>query len=129
EEDTTIRKIIGEYEKASSNTIDLTITPFAPLRQKIISAITSGVVPDAVTVTPTEAAALQAWQGNLVDVSDVVETQKAKMHPTVIANAFCYDSVAKKRSFYCVPHAAAVTPFHVWGSLVEKAGYKVADIP
>ncbi len=22
-----------------------------------------------------------------------------------------------------------MTPFHVWGSLVEKAGYKVSDIP
>jgi multiple sugar transport system substrate-binding protein len=129
EEDVTIRKIVDEYQKASGNTIDLTITPFAPLRQKIISAITSGVVPDAMTITPTEAAALQAWEGHLVDVTDVVETQKARMHPTVIANAFCYDSVEKRRSFYCIPHAAAVTPFHVWASLVEKAGYKVADIP
>jgi multiple sugar transport system substrate-binding protein len=28
-----------------------------------------------------------------------------------------------------VPHAAAVRPFHIWRTLVEKAGYKETDIP
>jgi multiple sugar transport system substrate-binding protein len=28
-----------------------------------------------------------------------------------------------------VPFVSAVVPFHIWGSLVEKAGYKVSDIP
>src|SRR5579863_7900166 len=79
DEDDAFRKLVADYQKVSGNKIDYTIVPFAPMRQKIISAITSGVVPDLVTVTPTEAAALQAWEGNLVDVSDVVETQKSKM--------------------------------------------------
>jgi multiple sugar transport system substrate-binding protein len=28
-----------------------------------------------------------------------------------------------------IPHRAAVTPFHVWRSLVDKAGYRTSDIP
>lgn len=32
EEDVAIKKIVADYEKASGNTIDLTITPFAPQR-------------------------------------------------------------------------------------------------
>ena len=129
QEDDAFRKVVADYEKVSGNKIDFSIVPFAPLRQKIISAITSGSVPDLVTVTPTEAAPLQAWEDHLVDVSDVVETQKAKMLPAALAAAHCYNSVKKQRSFYSVPHAAAVRPFHVWGSLIEKAGYKIADIP
>ena len=46
EEDVAIKKVVADYEKASGNTIDLIITPFAPQRQKIVSAVTSGVVPD-----------------------------------------------------------------------------------
>src|SRR5262249_16388331 len=65
EEDTTIEKIFADYQKASGNTLEHSLIPFAPQRQKIISAITSGVVPDLTTVTPTEAAALQAWAGTL----------------------------------------------------------------
>src|SRR5262249_46999648 len=129
EEDDAFHKAVADYEKASGNKLDFSLVPFAPLRQKIISAITSGVVPDLCTVTPTEAAALQAWEGKLVDVSDVVETQKAKMLPSVLANAYCYNGVEKRRSYYAVPINAAVTPFHVWGTLVEKAGMKRSDLP
>ncbi len=129
EEDDAFKKLVGDYEKLSGNKIDYSIVPFAPLRQKIISAITSGVVPDLTTIGLLELPALQAWQGNLVDVTDVVETQKAKMLPSSLANSFCYNNVEKRRSYYSVPHAAGVTPFHVWGSLVEKAGYKISDIP
>jgi multiple sugar transport system substrate-binding protein len=37
--------------------------------------------------------------------------------------------VKKERSFYSVPHGAGVNPFHIWRTLVEKAGYKMSDIP
>jgi multiple sugar transport system substrate-binding protein len=89
QEDDAFKKAVADYEKASGNKIDFQIVPFAPLRQKIISAITSGVVPDLCTVTPAEAAALQAWQDKLVDVSDVVETQKAKILPARLADTHC----------------------------------------
>src|ERR1700730_14433443 len=108
QEDEAFRKAVADYEKVSGNKIDYAIVPFAPLRQKVISAITSGVVPDLATVTPTEAAALQAWQGNLVDVSDVVETHKSKMLPAVLATINCYNSVEKRRSNYFVPVTGAV---------------------
>src|SRR5689334_1695699 len=127
QEDDAFRKAVADYEKASGNKIDFQIVPFAPLRQKIISAITSGVVPDLCTVTPAEAAVLQAWQDKLVDVSDVVATQEAKILPAKLADANCYNGVTKQRRYYAVPLGAAVTPFHVWGTLVEKAGYKRSD--
>ena len=46
EEDVAIKKIVADYEKASGNTIDLSIVPFVALRPKEVAAITSGVVPD-----------------------------------------------------------------------------------
>jgi len=129
EEDVATKQIVAEYEKASGNTIDLSIIPYAPERQKIISAITGGDVPDIVTANQPEIAALYAWQDKLVDVSDVVETQKALYSETALFSANCYNSVAKRRSFYGVPYVGATLPFHVWNSLVEKAGYKLADAP
>src|SRR5215210_6437487 len=38
EEDISIKKIVADYQKASGNTIDMSIMPFAPMRQKIVSA-------------------------------------------------------------------------------------------
>jgi multiple sugar transport system substrate-binding protein len=129
EEDVALKKMVADYEKVSANKIELRIVPFAPLRQKIISAITSGVVPDLTTIGLLELPTLQAWDDRLVDVSDVLEPHKAKMAPAALANAYSYNNVEKRRAFYCMPYAAACNPFHIWKSLVEKAGYTMADIP
>jgi multiple sugar transport system substrate-binding protein len=129
EEDVAIKKIVADYEKASGNSIELSIMPFAPQRQKIVSAVTSGVVPDLFRNNPDEIVALFAWDDKLVDVSDVVETQKEEYTETALLNTYCYNSVEKKRSFYGVPDITAVLPNHIWRPLVEKAGYKIEDIP
>jgi len=129
EEDVAIKKIVADYEKASGNKIELGIMPFAPQRQKIVSAVTSGVVPDMFRNNPNEIVALYAWQDKLVDVSDVVATQKEEYTETALLNTYCYNSIEKRRSFYGVPDTTAALPNHIWRSLVEKAGYKIEDIP
>src|SRR5256886_2496608 len=129
EEDISFKKIVADYQKASGNTIDYTITPYAPLRQKIVAAIQTGVVPDMFTNNPAEIIALYAWDDKLVDVSDVVATQREEFTETALLNNYCYNNVQKKRSFYGVPYTTATLPNHVWRPLVEKAGYKIEDIP
>jgi len=129
EEDVAIKKIVADYQKASGNTIDLSIMPFAPQRQKIVAAVQSGIVPDLFRNNPDEIIALHAWDDKLVDVTDIVETQKEEYTETALLNTYCYNNVEKKRSFYGVPDVTAALPNHVWRPLVEKAGYKIEDIP
>src|SRR6266446_2408494 len=129
EEDISFKKIVAEYEKASGNTIDYSITPYAPLRQKIVSAVTSGVVPDLFQNNPAEIIALYAWQDKLVDVSDVVETQREEYTETALLTVRCYNNVDKKRSIYGVPYTVGASMNHIWRPLVEKAGYQISDLP
>src|SRR6516225_9409278 len=98
EEDVAIKKIVADYEKASGNTIDLTITPFAPQRQKIVAAVQSGIVPDVFPNNPAEIVALYAWDDKLVDVTDIVETQKEEYTETALLNTYCFNNITKKRS-------------------------------
>src|ERR1700746_3468662 len=84
EEDVGLKKLVADYQKASRITIDYSIIPYAPMRQKIVSAITSGVVPDVIQNTPGEILALFAWEDKLVDVSDVVETQREEYSETAL---------------------------------------------
>src|SRR6516165_224503 len=104
EEDISFKKIVVDYEKASGNTIDYSIVPYAPMRQKIVSAVTSGAVPDLFQNTPAEIIALYAWQDKLVDVSDIVETQREEYTETALLTVHCYNNVEKKRSYYGVPY-------------------------
>ena len=129
EEDIAFKKIVANYEKASGNTIDYSIVPYAPLRQKIVSAMTSGLVPDLFQNNPAEIIALYAWEDKLVDVSDVVETQKEEYTDTALLTVRCYNNVEKKRSYYGVPYTVGASMNHIWRPLVEKAGYQMSDLP
>ena len=128
-EDIAIKKIVADYEKASGNKIELSIMPFAPARQKIVAAMQTGVVPDFFPSNPAEIIALFAWDDKLLDLTDVVETQKAEFTETALLNSFCYNNVTKKRSYYGVPYTTATLPNHIWRPLVEKAGYNMEDVP
>jgi len=129
EEDISFKKVVADYEKASGNTLDYSIIPYAPERQKIVSAVTSGAVPDLFQNNPFEIVALFAWDDKLVDVSDVVATQKEEYTEAALLSAYCYNRVEKRRSYYGVPYTASVSANHIWRSLVQKAGYTIEDIP
>lgn len=131
EEDAAFRKVVTDYEKASGNTIDYSLIPFAPLMQKIVSAITSGDVPDLIShdINDQVIVPQNAWNDRIVEVSDVVEAQKSEYHPTAYLASQYYNNVKKQRGFYLIPYKTAVIPFHIWISLVEKGGGKLADAP
>jgi multiple sugar transport system substrate-binding protein len=129
EEDVAFKKLVADYEKASGNKIEDSIIPFAPMRQKTISAVTSGVVPDIIELADFQFLPLHAWDDTLTDVSDIVEPIKSQYIDTALHAAYCYNNVTKKRAYYAVPMKCSAVPFNIWQSLVEKAGYKISDIP
>src|ERR1700746_509659 len=129
EEDAAFRAMVADYEKASGNKIDHSLVPFAPMRQKAVSAITSGVVPDIIEVLDLWFAGLNVWDDKLIDVSDMVEPVKTQFAPMALNCCYLYNSIVKKRGYYIAPMKITGVPFHIWRSLVEKAGYKISDIP
>jgi multiple sugar transport system substrate-binding protein len=46
-----------------------------------------------------------------------------------LLNSSFYNSRTKQRAFYLAPVKQACAPFHVWGDLVAKAGFKLSDAP
>jgi multiple sugar transport system substrate-binding protein len=129
EEDSSFKKMAADYEKASGNKIDYSLIPYAALRQKAISAITSGVVPDMIEVADFQLAPLQAWDDRLVDLSDIVEPVKSQYIPNALPCTYFYNNITKKRAYYVAPMKIAAIPFHIWKSLVEKGGAKISDLP
>jgi multiple sugar transport system substrate-binding protein len=129
EEDAAFRAMVANYEKASGNKIDYSIVPLVALRQKDVSAITSGVVPDMMGAADYSFVYLNAWNDRLLDVTDVFETQKSHYSENAHQCSFAYNNVTKRRGYYQVPWISFACPFHVWKSLIVKAGYKVEQIP
>src|SRR6201993_5263511 len=114
EEDASLKKMVADYEKASGDKIDLSIIPFAPMRQKAVAALQSGIVPDIMENADLEITSMSSWDDKLVDVSDVVETQKKDFAPIAIESAFYYNGVQKRRTYTLVPLRITGWPFHIW---------------
>jgi multiple sugar transport system substrate-binding protein len=130
QEDAAFKNTVANYEKASGNKIDYSIMPFMALYQKSISAMTSGDVPDLIfSDAPTVILPVNAWNNRLVDMTDVVETQKSKYTETALLSSSFYNGTTKQRSYYLAPVKQSSAPLHVWGDLVEKAGFKMSDVP
>lgn len=130
-EDQAFHNLIAAWEKASGNTVNLTLLPGQALNEKIISALTSGDVPDLMYAdnAPAQIVPQNAWHDRLVDVTDIVDTQKQALSDTAVQSAQFYNAEQKKRAFYGVPFKGASLNLPVWKSLIEKAGYKVSDMP
>jgi multiple sugar transport system substrate-binding protein len=130
QEDDAFRKTAADYEKASGNKLDYSIMPFTALNQKTISALTSGEVPDLIFHdAPATILPQNAWDDKLADVSDVVAAYQPVLSEAAIACSTYYNNATKRRSYYLAPIKQACIPFHIWGSLVEKAGFKLSDAP
>jgi multiple sugar transport system substrate-binding protein len=131
EEDQAFNNLVAAYEKASGNKIQASIIPFGPAMQKIVAGLTSGDTPDVMFHDIADQAVVpqNTWNDKLIDVSDVVDTQKDHLHPTALLASKYYNNVTKTRGYTYVPLKAAVLPIHVWSSMVEKAGFKLADAP
>ena len=129
-EDQALKKTAEDYMKASGNTLEYSIMPFMALNQKIISALTSGDVPDLMFHDAPEVLLPQnAWDDKLLDVSDVVASYESQLSETAKQCSSFHNKVTKKRSYYLCPIKQGATPFHIWGDLVEKAGLKMEEIP
>jgi multiple sugar transport system substrate-binding protein len=131
QEDEAFRQTVADYQKSTGNKVDYDIMPFMQLNQRVIVALSGGgEVPDLIFHdAPATILPQNAWDNKLEDVSDVVEAYKGQLTSTAVAASTFYNNATKTRSYYLVPIKQACIPFHIWGSLVEKAGFKLSDAP
>ena len=120
EEDAAFRKTVADYEKASGNKIDLSIMPFTALNQKVISALTSGEVPDLIFHdAPATILPQNAWDNKLEDVSDVVEAAQIRAQRDRGAGLQLLQQRHEAACLLPCADQAGCEPFHIWGDLVE----------
>src|ERR1700733_8749719 len=130
QEDEAMRKVADDYIKVSGNKLDYSIMPFMAMNQKTISALTSGDVPDLVFMdAPSSILPQNCWDDKIVDVSDVVAPYESQLSETAKLCSTFFNKVTKKRGYYLCPIKQGATPFHIWGDLVEKAGFKISETP
>src|ERR1700749_99925 len=122
---------MGDWEKRNNTKVNLTIMNGPDVITKLIAAMQVGDVPDLVQTVPGARFLVPraAWNDQLEDVSDVVETQKAEFMETALTSARLYNAKQKKSSYYTVPTKSSSLLMEIWLPLIEEAGFAAADIP
>src|SRR5271157_106055 len=83
QEDVAMQQTCDDYMKASGNKLEISIMPFMAMNQKMISALTSGDVPDLFFAdAPSSILPQNAWDDKMVDVSDVVSGYESQLSET-----------------------------------------------
>src|ERR1700742_1044685 len=122
---------MADWEKRNNTKVNLTIMNGPDVITKLIAAMQVGDVPDVVhTVTGDRLLVPRAaWNDQLEDVSDVVESQKAEYTETALASARLYNARQKKSSYYTVPTKSSSLLMEICLPLIEEAGFAAADMP
>lgn len=130
-EDQAMKEIVTEWQNQTGNKVDLTFYNGSDLPAKIVSALTTGEVPDICYVDNGDYLLLpqNAWNDKVADVSDVVDSQGGEYSKTALMAARLYNNVLHKRSYFGVPLKQQALHNMVWRPLVEAAGYKVEELP
>ncbi len=89
--------------KASGNKLDYSIVPFAPLRQKEVSAITSGIVPDVMEDADLEFGALNPGRTTCSTSATSSTARRRNYSEIALRHANLYNNTTKKRAYYGVP--------------------------
>jgi multiple sugar transport system substrate-binding protein len=130
-EDDALKAAVAAYERPSGNKVDLTVVTQSDLNTKVIAAMAVGDVPDVIQAVGANTFVLPqaAWDDRLVDVTDVVETQKSEYIRSALDSVRGYNNVTKKRFYYGVPIKGSTLMEQAWRPLIEEAGYSDASIP
>ena len=130
-EDEALQQLVDKWQQQSGYPVQLSLYTTDELSQRAQRALQAGHPPDIMMSHNAEQFLNPrlAWEGKLVDVSDVIEPIKDTYPPAVLQAVNFYNNVAKKRSYYSIPISQAATLIYYWRDLVKQAGYSENNIP
>lgn len=129
EEDEALNKIIHNWEQKRGVKVQLFLQPPDDLLSKAQRAIQAGNPPDVLysdlgsgTLFPR-----YAWEGKLLDLSNVIEPLKNSYPQSVLDTVYLYNNVDQKRSYYAIPIQQSTIHIFYWRDLLKQAG--ISEIP
>ena len=130
EERDAIAEIIAAFEQETGKQVELALFPQEDLPGKIEAAIKADTPPDfAFGYNLPEYVASWASRDWLVDLTDAIGTFSNLFDPQVLDQVRLLNGSTGQRALYGLPIGRTTNHLHVWKSLLERAGFTLADIP
>ncbi|GGA58310.1 ABC transporter substrate-binding protein [Okeania sp. KiyG1] len=129
EQDEALQKVIANWQEKTNNKVEISFFSNDILAAGT-NALAAGEPPDIFFSSIGEYTLIPqwAWEGKLVDVSDVIEPVKNLYTDTVLKSVYLYNNVESKYSNYAVPIMEQGLHIHYWYDLIREANLG-AEIP
>jgi len=131
QEDEALEEVIAAWQSQTGKKVNFYFMGQDEIFRDTKDALKAGNLPDIVfairlddTVAPR-----WAWDGELADVSEVVEPLKNLYSSAALKSVYLYNKRTKKRSVYAIPFKQQTVHIHYWRDLLAQAGLSEDDIP
>jgi multiple sugar transport system substrate-binding protein len=130
QEDEAVREIVAAFEQKTSKQVELVQPAQDELLVKAQAALEAGQPPDFFWGTTSESWAVQwAYEDRLADLDGALAPVLDLFDADAIEASTLLNGKTGQRGLYALPMGRASNHLHVWNSLLERAGFTLADIP
>jgi multiple sugar transport system substrate-binding protein len=130
EEDEAVRETIAAFEQDSGKQVELVFQEQEDFPSKVEAALAAGRPPDfAFGFLLQDYVGLWAVEGRLADLSEVVGHFSDLFDPDTLAWVTWRNPKTGQSALYGLPVGRDINHVHVWKTLMEEAGFTLADIP
>jgi multiple sugar transport system substrate-binding protein len=131
EEDAAVREIVAAFEQKTSIRVDLTLPSENDLPGRTAAAVEAGHPPDIVYGGDVAYIRYPRWaqEGRLVDLAGALGPLVARFDRDALDEAILLDATTGRRGLFALPMGRITNHVHAWRSLLEGAGFTLADIP
>ncbi len=131
EEDEAVREIVAAFEQQTGKQVELVLGLQEKLVANLVAALEAGrPTPDFLfTVAETQPYDRWAYEGRLVDLTDAVGHFSDLFDPDALERVTLLNGTTGRRGLYLLPMGLVSHHVHVWKTLLERAGFTLADIP
>ena len=131
EEDEALQQLVNTWQQQTGTPVKLSFYTTDDLARRAQRALQAGDPPDIMMSHSAEQSMNPrlAWQGKLMDVSDVIEPIRDTYPESVLAGVHFFNQVENKRSYYAVPFSQTAMYLFYWRDLVKQSGFDDRNFP
>jgi multiple sugar transport system substrate-binding protein len=128
--DEAVVEIIAAFEQGTGKEVELVQYPQDDMLNKAESALQAGAPPDFLFSTIVDfSIGRWAYDDQLVDLEGVLGPVRDLFDADTIEVSTLINGGTGRRGLYALPMGRRSNHLHVWKSLLERAGFTLADVP
>jgi multiple sugar transport system substrate-binding protein len=131
QEDEALEAVIAAWQNQTGKKVNFSLISQDDIIKDTANALKAGNPPDIVYASRADDSMTPrwAWDGQLADVTDVVEPLKQVYSNAALQSVNLYNYKQQKRSTYAIPLKQQTVHIHYWRDLLKEAGFTEEDIP